>query len=168
MNENQHPSENQQPFTPSSQQTDQPMYGQPGQPAYGQPGQPAYGQPGQPAYGQPAQPAYGQPGRTSNYTLNFWLSAFFGIIPAVIFWAIERDHPDRRAQQLNTQNLNYAIITAVVALAAGLLSFAFVGLLLYPVWFALFVIHIVAAINLPQTYANPQKQAFLFNINLVK
>lgn len=148
-----------------------------GQPAYGQPA-PGYGQSPQgapaPGYGAPAgaqygaQPAYGAPVQP-NITLNLWLSVFFGWIPALIFFLIEKDKVPANYQRANAANLNFQIVLAIAYVASSLLIFVFIGAILYPlVGLAQLIIGIIHAINVPPQLAAGQEGKFYLAPNWVK
>lgn len=159
----------------------QPAPGQPapgyGQPAYGQPA-PGYGQPPQgapaPGYGAPAgapygaQPAYGAPVQP-NITINLWLSVFFGWIPALIFFLIEKDKVAPNYQRANAANLNFQIVLAIAYAACVVLSFVIIGAFLLPlVSLAQLIIGIIHAINVPPQLAAGQEGKFYLAPNWVK
>lgn len=153
-----------------------PAYGQPA-PAYGQPA-PGYGQPPQgapaPGYGAPAgapygaQPAYGAPVQP-NIVINLWLSVFFGWIPALIFFLIEKDKVPANYQRANAANLNFQIILAIAYAACVVLSFAIIGAFLLPlVSLAQLIIGIIHAINVPPQLAAGQEGKFYLAPNWIK
>ncbi|MFT4157145.1 MAG: DUF4870 domain-containing protein [Microbacterium sp.] len=156
-----------------------PAYGQPAAPAYGQPA-PAYGQPpqGAPAYGAPAgapygapygaQPAYAAPVQP-NITVNLWLSVFFGWIPALIFFLIEKDKVPANYQRANAANLNFQIVIGIGVVASYLLTFVLIGLLTLPlVGLAALIIGIIHAVNVPQQLAAGQEGKFYLAPDWVK
>ncbi|MBO9626692.1 MAG: DUF4870 domain-containing protein [Microbacterium sp.] len=162
-----------------------PAYGQPapGAPAYGQQppqGAPAYGQPvqgygqPQPGYGQPTPGApYGQPGYGApvqpNITINLWLSVFFGWIPALIFFLIEKDKVAPNYQRANAANLNFQIVLAICYAACSVLSVVIIGAFLLPlVGLAQLVFGIIHAINVPNQLAAGQEGKFYLAPNWVK
>lgn len=153
-----------------------PAYGQPA-PAYGQPA-PGYGQPPQgapaPGYGAPAgapygaQPAYGAPVQP-NIVINLWLSVFFGWIPALIFFLIEKDKVPANYQRANAANLNFQIILAIAYAACVVLSFAIIGAFLLPlVSLAQLIIGIIHAINVPPQLAAGQEGKFYLAPSWIK
>lgn len=162
-----------------------PGYGQPAAPGYGQPAAPAYGQPA-PGYGQPpqgapapgygapagapygAQPGYGAPVQP-NIVINLWLSVFFGWIPALIFFLIEKDKVPANYQRANAANLNFQIILAIAYAACVVLSFVIIGAFLLPlVSLAQLIIGIIHAINVPPQLAAGQEGKFYLAPNWIK
>lgn len=140
-----------------------------------QPEQPAAQQPQfeQPA-AQPAPPAggYQQPAPVpasdpvANIQLNYWLSVFLGIIPALIFWLIEKDKGDQRATALHVSNMNFAILRLIVSLVwpipvIGWIIGGLGGLVL-------FIFHLIAATKAADAYRTGQADPFIFNIPLIK
>lgn len=137
-----------------------PAYGQPPQgapaPGYGAPGAP-YGQPG---YGAPVQP---------NIVLNLWLSVFFGWIPALIFFLIEKDKVAPNYQRANAANLNFQIVIAIGVVASYILMFVFIGFITLPlVYLAQLIIGIIHAVNVPNQLAAGQEGKFYLAPNWVK
>lgn len=157
-----------QPAQPYGQAPQAP-YGQAPQAPYGQAPQAPYGQAPQAPYGQaqqfaqPQQQGYQQPGQPygtpvaqspdngfGNLQLNLWLSAFFNIIPALIFWFIDKDKTTGAVRKANADNLSWQLV-GLIAMTASSISIAFfIGVVLYPVvaigWF---VISIINAIQVP-------------------
>ena len=153
-----------------------PAPGQPA-PAYGQPA-PAYGQPPQgapaPGYGAPAgapyggQPVYGAPVQP-NITINLWLSVFFGWIPALIFFLIEKGKVAPNYDRANAANLNFQIVIAIGIVASYILSFVLIGLFTLPlVYLAQLIIGIIHAINVPPQLAAGQEGKFYLAPSWVK
>ncbi|PIE21487.1 MAG: hypothetical protein CSA64_01610 [Arachnia propionica] len=162
-----------------SGQAPQPNPGQQA-PGYGQP-QPGYGQP-QPGYGQP-QPGYGQPAAPgNNLTLNYWLSAFFAWIPALIFYFVERGKSPLLDDHLK-EVLNFQIVRTVVVLIVQFLPFAFmvipdpnllaiIGLIFTLAWWAVvigaLIISIIAAVKGPKEFEAGRAYRIPLNIRLIK
>ena len=157
------------PAPPAAPQQPAPSYGQPA-PAYGQPPQgapaPGYGAPagapygGQPAYGPPVQP---------NITINLWLSVFFGWIPALIFFLIEKGKVPANYQRANAANLNFQIVVAIGVVASYILMVVFIGFITLPiVYLAQLIIGIIHAINVPTQLAAGQEGKFYLAPNWVK
>ena len=149
-----------------------PGYGQPSAPGYGQP-QGGYGQPpqgGQPGYGAPAGAPYGYAAPVQpNITLNLWLSVFFGWIPALIFFLVEKDKVAPNYQRANAANLNFQIVIAIGIAASYLLTFVLIGLLTLPlVYLAQLIFGIIHAINVPQQLAAGQEGKFYLAPSWVK
>ena len=143
-----------------------PGYGQPA-PGYGQPGyaQPGYGQPG---YGQPGGAPYGGPVQ-SNITVNLWLSVFFGWIPALIFFLVEKGKVAPNYQRANAANLNFQIVIAIGVVASYILMIAIIGFFTLPlVYLAQLIIGIIHAINVPTQLASGQEGKFYLAPNWVK
>lgn len=160
---------------PPPPQYGQPPYGQmPPQPQYGQsPGQPPYGQaPGQPPYGQAPAPYVPQPAE-STLKLNWWLSAFFGIIPAAIFYFMDKGKDPLYDDHLK-ENMNFSLLRLFVSVASSLV-YNFVprmGGMLSSVInlgsLVLFVLAIMAAIKAPALFKSGQPYRFPIRIELMK
>lgn len=159
----------------------EPGYGAPQQPGYGAPQQPAYGAP-QPGYGAPQQPGYGAPQQgyyqqqgapanpLGNLTANYWLSVFFFWIPALIFFLVESPKATPQVRALHAANLNFSLLrTALLLFGWLLLVIPGVGpFILMLAHIGGFVLHIVAAAKVSDTYRAGGADPFLFNIPLVK
>ena len=122
-----------QPGYYSQQQPGYPQQGQQGQ-SYQQPGyQQGYQQHGYPQHpgydpnagqqsyqpyppqgGYAGYPHYSDPNR-GQVIANYWLSVFFGFIPALIYVAILQPDADPRYRQSHINNLNFQILRAGVA-----------------------------------------------------
>lgn len=152
------PNDQQQPVPPVPPQPETaPQYQQPqAAPQYQQPQQPA-------GYQQPqAAPAAGS--GESNLALNYWLSAFFAWIPALIFFLVNKDKGDARLTEFDKANLNFAIVRTLAGIAAVILQSLMAvidpfilgallgGLLVWAVTIAGLVLHIVAAVKAPAAY----------------
>lgn len=177
---------------------DQPADAGYGQPAPGYSGQPSgpgpepgYGAPQQPTpayapgagYGQQppqgpgpfAQP-YGMPDASaqafSNLTINYWLSVFFGWIPALIFFLIDRNKAplvDRHNADLLNFTLLELIVNVVLGFIGGIGALLIVPLFLPAIaWIAFLVLKIIAAINGPTAAREGRPYKWPFNIPLVK
>lgn len=164
-----------QPAPAYGQPAPAPAYGQPA-PAYGQP-QPGYGQPqqGAPGYGAPAgapygaQPAYAGAPVQPNITINLWLTVFFGWIPALIFFLIEKGKVPANYDRANAANLNFQIVIAIAYAACVVLSFVVIGAFLIPlVSLAQLIIGIIHAVNVPNQLAAGQEGKFYLAPNWVK
>lgn len=157
----------------------QPQAGYSQQGGYGAPGpQQSYGyqpQPGQPAYGSP-QMALEQLG--GNLTLNYWLSAFFFWVPALIFFVIDRGKAPLVDQHLKAI-LNFQISRTIYIVGAYVLMFfaafteslgfvTFVTFLIGIVALAFFVIGIIGAATGPGRFRQGQPYNFPLTINLIK
>lgn len=125
-----------------------------------------------PAPGYAAVPA---PGTTESapttIRLNYWLSVFFGWLPAVIFWAIEKDKGDARATAFHVSNLNFSLLRLGITLASYIvLLIPVLGWLVFAVAnIGAFVLHILAAVKAPEDYRNGgTTDPFMFNIQLIK
>lgn len=150
------------PEVPYANQAQQPQYQYPPQQQY--PGQPqpipAYATP------QPVDPL-------SNITLNYWLSAFFTLIPALIFYFIDKDKVDQFSYSYQLANLNFSILRTLVSFGAVLLAkIAVIGWFIYLTGviasLVLFVFAIIAAAKAPAAYRAGQKPPFAFNVPFVK
>lgn len=158
----------QQPAAPQQPQyqAPQPQYQapQPPQaPQYQQP--PAGGQVPPGGYQQQyAQQPVADP--LSNITLNYWLSVFFGWIPALIFFLIEKDKGNRQAYDYHRDNLNFTLLRVIVSFVAII---PYIGWLVAVVGgIVLFVFHIIAAAKAPEAFRTGQKPPFIFNIPMIK
>lgn len=163
---------------PAPPQPGQPVYGAP-QPGYAAPPQPPYGAPQQPPYGA-AQPGYGAPAGApygyggqvqSNITLNLWLSVFFGWIPALIFFLMEKDKVAPAYHRANAKNLNYQLIVVIAYAAVGVLTvvtFGIAGLLYFLLPIGQLIIGIMHAINVPNQLAAGQEGKFYLAPDWVK
>ena len=124
-------------------------------------------------YQQPANPPVPvngalTPKQISDLKLNYWLSAFFAVIPAVIFWATSKGQ-NRLLDQHLVENLNFSIIRTGVGLVAVIL--AFVPVLPYLInlaSLALFIIAIIAAVKGSEAAEAGQEYKFIFNFPIVK
>ncbi|RKW69962.1 DUF4870 domain-containing protein [Galactobacter caseinivorans] len=157
----------QQPYGQPQQYGQAQQYGQPQQygqaQQYGQPQQSAYQQQG---YQQPGQP-YGAPLGASpdngfgNLQLNLWLSAFFSVIPALIFWIVDKDKTTGAVRKANADNLSWQLVALIAVTVSSLSMFIFIGFILYPVvtigWF---VISIINAIQVPGKLRAGQQAKF--------
>ena len=172
------------PETPGSAPYQQPGYGQ--QANYGQQA-PAQQQPYQQApqapqqyqqapYQQaPAQPQHAQAAQAPQYqqgavdpagtvVLNYWLSVFFNWIPALIFFLTEKGK-NSFADDFHRQNLNFSILRVI---AIVLTFIPYLGFIFGIAGVALFVIHIIAALNAPTAFRNGQLYKFPFNVQFIK
>lgn len=150
-----------------------PGYAAPPQPGYGAP-QPGYGAPQQPAYGAPPQGYYQQQGAPvnplGNLTANYWLSVFFFWIPALIFFLVESPRSTPQVRALHAANLNFSLLrTALLLFGWLLLVIPGIGpFILMLAHIGGFVLHIIAAAKVSDTYRSGGGDPFLFNIPLVK
>lgn len=159
---------------------------QPGYPAPQQPGafptgpQPGYGAPQQPGYGAPQAPAGAPPGYyqpqgaqanpISNLQTNYWLSVFFIWVPALIFYLIEKDRATPQVRALHAANLNFSLMRTGLFVVGWILAIIPVlgPLLMGVAHLAGFVLHIIAATKVSDTYARGGGDPFLFNLPMVK
>lgn len=106
--------------------------------------------------------------------LNYWLSAFFMWLPALIFWLLEKDKGDQRATALHVENLNFSLVRTAIVIVSGLLgSVPYVGWVIvvigWLVGIVFFVFHVIAAAKIANLYsAGAASRPFIFNIPLVK
>lgn len=144
--------------------------------------QPAAQQPHPEAqYGAPQpgaqQPQYGagpadQAG--NNIALNYWLSVFFVWLPALIFWLIDKDKGNARANAFNVANLNFSLVRTGVWLVTVIIGWIpyigwLIAILLWIASIVLFVFHIMAAAKAPEAYRSGGKtDNFVFNIPIIK
>ena len=152
----------QPPYIPPQPPPAQPPHAQ--QP-YGQP-QPGYA-PQQP-YGAP-QPGYGPPA-ASNVQLNLWLSVFFGWIPALIFYVIEKDRLAPAERQATVDNLNFQIVRVIAIIASYVLVLIpYLGVLLVLVAsVGTLVLAIIHAVKVPTVLAAGRTGSFYLAPNWVK
>lgn len=121
-------------------------------------GQPPQGYPG---YPQAAGNSVEELGRIQ---LNAWLSVFFGWIPALIFYVVDKQQGPL-VTEFHRQTLNFSLLR----LGVGLLT-------LIPVlgWFlaigslVLFVFAIIAAVKAPEEYRAGRAYHYPFNLPLVQ
>lgn len=151
-----------QPAAPSFEQSTMPSYQQPVQQ------QPAHGQP--PVQQQPYQAGAVDP--ANNVTLNYWLSVFFSWIPALIFFMVDKGKGSL-VDEYHKANLNFSILRAIVGIATSfILVIPVLGIILAIVLglasIALFVIHIMAAIDAPKKFRAGQPYKFPFTIEFIK
>lgn len=169
------------PQQPSYGAPQQPGYGPPQQPGYGAPQQPGYGAPQQPGYGAPQQPSYGTPqgyyqpqgSQTNplpNLTASYWLSVFFFFIPALIFYLVESPRSTPQVRALHAANLNFSLLRTAVLMFGWILMIlpgigpAILGL----AHLGGFVLHILAAVKVADTYHSGGTDPFVFNAPMVK
>ncbi len=166
-------------------QAPEPHPGQPAPGAHSQP-QPGYGQP-QPGYGQ-QQPGYGQPMQApqanpgGNLTLNYWLSAFFAWIPALIFYFVDKDKTPLLDDHLK-ELLNFQLTRTIATVALQIISFMVVffpepitasilvivvKLALWVVIIGTLIISIMGAVKGPKEFEAGRAYRFPMNIRLVK
>ena len=147
----------------------------PAAPQYQAPPAGAYQQPQQP---QQPQQGYQQPQATATdpantITLNYWLSVFFTWLPALIFWMIEKDKGNQRANEFHVANLNFSLIrtgVVVVGWIIGMIPYIgwILGLLIWIASVVLFVFHIMAAAKAPDAYRKGGHPEFVFNFPIIK
>ncbi|MFV0433471.1 MAG: DUF4870 domain-containing protein [Leucobacter sp.] len=179
----QQPTAPQPPAAPQPPQYQAPPAGAYQQPAHQAPQQPQYQAPPAGGYQPPQQPGYQQPQTVadpvSNITLNYWLSVFFGWIPALIFLLIDKDKGNPRLHQMNAANMNFTLLRIFAIAAAYVLWFILIfipyigaflgGLILFVAWVGGFVLHILAAVKAPEAYRTGQPvDPFLFNLPMIK
>ena len=144
-----------------------PQYQAPPAGAYQQPQQ-GYQEP-QAGYQQPA-PA-GDP--ASTIALNYWLSVFFTWLPALIFWMIEKDKGNQRANEFHVANFNFSLLRTGVVIVGwifGMIPYIgwILGLLIWVGSVVLFVFHIMAAAKAPEAYRRGGRPEFVFNLPIIK
>lgn len=164
MSENNNPNP---PVGPTPPGYDAPASNQ--QPSYQAPVQPSYQQPVQPSYQAPVQGQNPQqPGAVdsgNNVALNYWLSVFFSWIPALVFFLTDKGK-NSLVDDFNKQNLNFSIIRGIVGFLAVLIPD--IGFIFGLAAFALFVMHILAAVEAPKKLRNGQPYKFPFNFPIIK
>ncbi len=143
-----------------------------------------YPQQGQPHYAGANQP---QDQYRSQILLNYWLSVFFSVIPALIFYFMHKDNVPEVVRKSHANNLNFQIIrTGGIILLAILMmvslstvtfdsmgypNLGFYGLVnvIYMIWaIGTFVISLIGAIMAPGKYDRGEPANYVFNINMVK
>lgn len=112
---------------------------------------------------QPFQQGATDPANT--VTLNYWLSAFFSWIPALVFFLTEKGK-NSLVDDFNKENLNFSIIRGI----AGVLWVVVpgIGFIFGLAALALFVMHIIAAVEAPKKLNSGQPYKFPFNIPFIK
>lgn len=151
-----------------------PGYAAPPAPGYGAPGDQQQGYPQ--GYQAPPQGYQGQPqggvaaDPASNLQMNYWLSVFFIWLPALIFYIIEKDKSSAQVRALHAANLNFALLRTALFVVGWFLAFIPVlgPLLLAVAHLALFILHIIAATKVLETYRSGGSDPFMFNIPMIK
>lgn len=174
MSENSNPTSPVEPTppgydAPAADASATPSHEQPVAPSYEQPAAPSYQQPvaQQPNYGQqPAQQQFqqGAVDPANNVTLNYWLSVFFSWIPALIFFLTEKGK-NSFADEYHKSNLNFSILRGIVGI---LTVIPYLGVIFGLASLALFIIHIMAAVDAPKKFRAGQPYKFPFNIAFIK
>lgn len=168
-----------QPEQPQHVQPEQPVApAAPATPEYtappAAPAAPQHTAPPAGGYQQPAPAAAPADAAVSTITLNYWLSVFFAWIPALIFWIIEKDKGNQRANAFHVANLNFSLLRTGVGVAIfiiGLIPYIgwLIALVLWLGQIVLFVFHIMAAAKAADNYRNGgSTDPFIFNIPLIK
>ncbi|WP_404285379.1 DUF4870 domain-containing protein [Glutamicibacter arilaitensis] len=121
--------------------------------------------PGQGNQPQPGYQAQGPDENLQRIQLNGWLSAFFGIIPALIFFIIDKERTNPIVRDFHRDTLNFSIIRAIIGLLALLPVIGWVIGLLGGI--ACFVVAIMAAINAPNEYQARRSYKYPFNFTFV-
>lgn len=155
-----------------------PGYAAPPAPGYVAPPAPGYGAPGgqQPGYQAPPQGHQGHPqggvaaDPASNLQMNYWLSVFFIWLPALIFYIIEKDKSNAQVRALHAANLNFALMRTALFVVGWFLAFIPVlgPMLLGIAHLGLFILHIIAATKVLETYRSGGSDPFMFNIPMIK
>src|SRR6218665_2866956 len=97
------------------------------------------------------------------------LWVFFGWIPALIFFLIEKGKVAPNYDRANAANLNFQIVIAIGIVASYILSFVLIGLFTLPlVYLAQLIIGIIHAINVPPQLAAGQEGKFYLAPSWVK
>lgn len=145
--------------TPPAYGAPAPQYGE--QPTYGTP-QPGYGQ--APQYGQPGQPqGFGGVGAVSESDRRMWAmlahlgGIILGFIAPLVVWLVYKDR-DEFIKDQAVEALNFQITLVFGWIVAFVLTFLFIGFLLYPVlWIASLVFSIIGgmAANRGERYRYP-------------
>ena len=137
------------------------------QPSY-QAHQPQAHQP-QPYQSQPVQGQQqyqqGVADPASNVSLNYWLSVFFSWIPALIFFYTEKGK-NSLVDDFHKQNLNFSILRGIVGVLWIIIPG--IGFIFGLAALALFIVHILAAVEAPKKLRAGQPYQFPFNIPFIK
>lgn len=109
----------------------------------------------------------------TNITLNYWLSVFFSVIPALVFYFVARGKVDPFTFSYYRANLNFSILRTTVSFAAYVVgAIPFVGwvfsFLVLAGSMALFALQVLAAAKAPMAYRQGERPPFVFNIDFVK
>ena len=132
----------------------------------------------------PTQPSSSPEQAINTLTLNYWLSAFFWWIPALIFYFVEKGK-NPVIDEHNRVNLNFQLVRTIMVVALWLFSLIinlifgaipFVGWVLSVIstlvfWgglIVLFVFAIIAAVKAPEEARAGRIYKFPFNLELVK
>ena len=131
---------------------------------------PSSSEPAGPYPGRVNDPQQGYQGQSPDENLqriqlNGWLSAFFGIIPALIFFIIDKERTNPIVRDFHRDTLNFSIIRAIIALLALLPVVGWVIGLLGGL--ICFVVAIVAAVNAPNEYQAGRSYRYPFNFTFV-
>ncbi|HJX79469.1 DUF4870 domain-containing protein [Glutamicibacter sp.] len=120
---------------------------------------------GQQGFPPAPRPGQGVDDSLQRIQLNGWLSAFFGIIPALIFFVIDKERSNPLVRDFHQQTLNFSIIRAII----GLLAFVpVIGWLIGVLGgIVCFVIAIMAAVKAPDEYRAGQAYKYPFNFAFV-
>ena len=143
-----------------------------------------YPQQGQPHYAganAPQDPYRGQ------IQLNYWLSVFFSVIPALIFYFMNKDNVPEVVRKSHANNLNFQIIRSggliilaiLLAVSLSMVTFDSMGYpnlglygiinVIYMIWaIGTFVISLIGAIQAPGKYDQGQPANYVFNVSMVK
>ncbi|MFC0582206.1 DUF4870 domain-containing protein [Micrococcoides hystricis] len=152
--------------------------------------QQGYQQPGQPgAYPQYAGATPAQDQYRGQILLNYWLSVFFSVIPALIFYFMNKDNVPEIVRKSHANNLNFQILRAgvmiilVIGLFATMSTFTYdaYGMpsgsiamfsilnIVYMIWgFGTLIICIIAAATAGGKYDRGEPANYIFNIPMVK
>lgn len=120
--------------------------------------------------GQQGFPPAPRPGQNADDSLqriqlNGWLSAFFGIIPALIFYVIDKERSNPLVRDFHQQTLNFSIIRAILGLLTFLPVIGWVIGVLGGI--ICFVIAIMAAVKAPDEYQAGRAYRYPFNFTFV-
>lgn len=120
-----------------------------------------YGTP--PGYGV-ARPPFNPVSAQSNLQLNYWLSAFFGLIPAIIFYVVDKDKHPLLDDHLK-ENLNFTLTRVIVGL---IMIIPFIGWIVGGIGaIVLFIFAIIGAMNGPNNFRMGQPYRFPFAIRFI-
>ena len=133
---------------------------------------PSYQTPPHQAQPHESRPVQGQPqfqqgvaDPAGNVALNYWLSVFFSWIPALIFFYTEKGKSGL-IDDFNKQNLNFSILRGIVGVLWVIIPG--IGFIFGLAALALFIVHILAAVEAPKRLRTGQPYKFPFNIAFIK
>lgn len=108
----------------------------------------------------------------TNVQLNWWLSAFFGLIPAAIFWFVGKGkdplYDDHLKENMNFSLLRF-IVTAIVTLFRDVSNIGgFVVIFGNLLSLAMFILAIIAAVKAVPLFRQGQPYRYPFRLEIIK